>query len=364
MADHLKIAVGDEGVERLRNEAAVLEAVRHPGIVELLGFTDEGGVAELRTAEVDGPSLAGSEGLAQEEVAGLAAAIATTVADLHDAGVVHGALDASHVLLGSTGPVLCGFGAAGPPGVGRQPTDDVDAVGRLVLELVDRGPVAEVARGLGPCTAREAAAAFRACIATAILPGRSPAPQADGDALADLLGRGRIRRRSPRSRLRWAAVPLVVVLIVLVMVTLRAGDEPVASAAFTPTTTAAPMKTTTTERPAPTATLVWPPATGPAPTIVVGERRFSVGRPGDLALAGPFGCGDSTDAAAVLRPSSGQVFVFPEAATPDHDTTGVEVAVVAGAVALDATDSPGGCRELVVQRSNGPAVPVGRETAP
>ena len=44
------------------------------------------------------------------DVGGVAASVASTLADLHDAGVVHGRLDASHVLVGDGGrPRLCGW---------------------------------------------------------------------------------------------------------------------------------------------------------------------------------------------------------------------------------------------------------------
>jgi serine/threonine protein kinase len=355
MIDHLTIAVGDEGVERLRREAAVLSAIRHPGIVELLGFTDEGGVAELRTAEVDGPPLAAGDPLADGEIAGLAAAVATTLADLHDAGIVHGALDGGHVLLGSTGPVLCGFDASGPPAQGRQPADDVAALGALVLELVDRGPVAEVARGLTGRTAREAAAAFRACVATAVLPGRTPTGE-DTDALSDLLGRGHRQWRRRPAR-RWLMVgPVVIVVIVgFALLTPRHAPAPVTVSA--PSTTGVPPTTTP---PAPTATLVWPPVTGPAPTFMLGERRYTAGAPGDVVLVGPFGCNGSGGSAAVLRPESGRVFLFTEVASVGHDTTAAEVATVVGGRGLRSDDADGdGCIDLLVERAGGAApVPV------
>lgn len=74
--------------------------------------------------------------------AGLLAAVATTVADLHAMGVVHGRIEPSHVVVDGVGrPVLCGFGGPEPTAVGPGPADDVAAVGRLIDHLL--GPEAE-----------------------------------------------------------------------------------------------------------------------------------------------------------------------------------------------------------------------------
>ena len=351
MADHLKIAVGDQ-VDRLRHEASVLGATQHPGVVELVGFTDEGGVAELRTVEVDGPPLAAADVLRPDEVAGLAAAVATTLADLHDSGLVHGAITSSHVLLGAAGPVLCGFGAAGPPTPNRQPADDVAALCSLVLERVDHGPVAEAARRLGTATAREAAEAFGACVATAALPGRAPA---DVDPLRELLGRGaEQRRRRPSRRLLIAFVVVVAAVAAGIALTSRPAPAPIA------TPEPPPRPTTTVTTTVPAATLVWPPTSGPAPTFELDGHRYTAGQPGDVALAGPFGCDGADGTVAVLRPASGQVFVFRGVATAEHDVMSAEVATVTGGRGLRAEDTDSdGCIDLLVERVEGDPVPVG-----
>ena len=52
-----------------------------------------------------------------EEGAGLLAALATTVADLHELGLVHGAIAPEHVIIGAGGqPVLCSLGYGGRAG--------------------------------------------------------------------------------------------------------------------------------------------------------------------------------------------------------------------------------------------------------
>ena len=91
------------------------------------GATDDGW--ELCTRHGGRPASAVGP-LTVAQVASLAAGVASTLADLHDLGIVHGRLDASHVLVGDHGrPVLCGFGDGEPP---ARPADDVAALGALL----------------------------------------------------------------------------------------------------------------------------------------------------------------------------------------------------------------------------------------
>ena len=70
-------------------------------------------------------------------VAGVGAAVASTLADLHDMGIVHGRLDATHVLIGDDGrPRLCGLAEPGD----ATPADDVAALGTLLGDLLARAP--------------------------------------------------------------------------------------------------------------------------------------------------------------------------------------------------------------------------------
>jgi len=147
MSVKVTVALGDDGLvavksastpddaERIRAEAARLRRAGHPGVVTLLssGPASDGPGDELRTGYA-GDTLDGWRGtLAQ--AAGLAAAVAATIADLHEIGLVHGRLDVTHVLLGADGrPRLCGL--SGPGGAG--PADDVEDLGLLVEALLDR----------------------------------------------------------------------------------------------------------------------------------------------------------------------------------------------------------------------------------
>jgi tRNA A-37 threonylcarbamoyl transferase component Bud32 len=346
MSDHVKIGVGVAGVDRLRHEAEVLRTFRHPGVVELVAFEDNGGVAELRTVGVDGPTLASVQGPSPADVAAVGAAVATTLADLHEAGLVHGAVDASHVILGENGPVLTGFADAGPPRGGRQAGDDVGALATAVLSIVSDGPVADAARRMvdGSATAREAAAAFAGCAS-------APSPSHEGPDTLTALLRPATRPARRRMRRRWLvgpAVGLAMVSAIVVATSDRRSTPTVALSAPRSTMTSAPIPTSTST--APTATLVWPPAR-PVTTIEFDDHRYAIGAPGDVAI--PLRC--TGHAAALLRPETGQVFVFGEAATPDHDTRGTPVATVAGGTGLATGDS---CDAVLVERDGLPPVPV------
>lgn len=130
----VKTAVNPEEVTRLAYEAARLRRAAHPGVVAVLDHQIVGDAqAELRTRYA-GRSLDGWQG-GLARLAGIGAAVAATLADLHELGIVHGRLAPSHVLVGMDGrPRLCGF-AALDPGV---PADDVAALGRLLGQLAER----------------------------------------------------------------------------------------------------------------------------------------------------------------------------------------------------------------------------------
>ncbi len=128
---------------RLRHEGWILALAAHPGVVTLMdGPIRSGGWTLVRTRGVRGRPLAAMDGLSASEVAGLGAAVATTVADLHDAGITHGRPTVDHIVVDTTGrPVLCGFAQATaarcspPPAV----TADVRTLSRTLASLLATG---------------------------------------------------------------------------------------------------------------------------------------------------------------------------------------------------------------------------------
>jgi hypothetical protein len=87
-------------------------------------------------------------------------------------------------------------------------------------------------------------------------------------------------------------------------------------------------------------------------TISAGTARWTVGEPGDLVAVGDWEC-DGQAAAALLRPATGDVFVFPRWAS-ERDPLTVEARErLAGAVGIRAEPVAGGCDELVVELGSG-----------
>src|SRR3546814_11064941 len=63
------------------------------------------------------------------------ASVSSTVADLHDLGIVHGRLGPSHILIGPNGrPIISGFGPSdrGPGDSRLTPLDDVAPIGEII----------------------------------------------------------------------------------------------------------------------------------------------------------------------------------------------------------------------------------------
>src|SRR6202023_520566 len=91
----LKVATTAGDADRLDREAAVLAAARHPGVVQVRAS----GPKALSFKAVNGCCLSDIGALEPAEVAGIGCALATILADLHDLGIVHGAVEPSHVLI-------------------------------------------------------------------------------------------------------------------------------------------------------------------------------------------------------------------------------------------------------------------------
>jgi hypothetical protein len=170
-----KAATTDE-VARLAHEAAQLRLAAHPGVVEVAA-SDAGDGVELRTRHA-GVSLRQRGQLPAAELCGIGAAVATVLADLHDIGIVHGAVNADHILIGSDGrPMLCGFGAS-------TSTEEGDAT------LDARGLTSTLSDLLGPDAPRRLVRVLRRDLS--VRRGATPAR-----ALATALGAAMPDRRLP-----------------------------------------------------------------------------------------------------------------------------------------------------------------------
>jgi hypothetical protein len=300
-----KVSGNAEEAARLAREADLLEAARHPGVVELVGVDGSGVGSMLLTAYVEGPTLAAVGPLPLEEAAGLLAALASTLGDLHQLGLVHGAVCPEHVVVGPGGrPVLCGFayggragdGAGPAPAVGRafvdparagaetlHPGFDVFGVGALARFLAPDPPpghalatVAEAATAddlEGRPSARSLAEALQEEVPAARLPRGlatpAPAPPRPAgpvppDPLAALRRAGAGARRWPRPRASMALAATAAVVVVGAAVVFASSPgvpapEPVLELTAGPPDEVQPGPTTT--RAGLTSTSTTPPTT-------------------------------------------------------------------------------------------------------
>jgi hypothetical protein len=210
---------------RLTREAELLRRACHPGVVQLVELRGQPDPV-LVTRLVDGPSLAAGPTLQVDGVAGLVAALATTVADLHRLGLVHGSILPEHVLVASGGrPVLCGLADGGQSDDPLDHARDVGALGELLRWLLARAPQPQTA------SRRQRAGAIPALLALA-LRATSPDPRMRPSAStmaaglraaaphATLPGQAVAREPEPR---QWPRAPArAVVAAVAVSVTLLA----------------------------------------------------------------------------------------------------------------------------------------------
>ena len=116
----------------------MLRVAAHPGVVELVAVENPPDPDALILRRVQGATLREQATMPPEILAWTGAALATTVADLHDIGVVHLALEPSHVIVDAAGrPVLCGFGEARCLRPGEEletcKRRDVTALARLLI---------------------------------------------------------------------------------------------------------------------------------------------------------------------------------------------------------------------------------------
>ncbi|HEX7094390.1 MAG TPA: hypothetical protein VF183_00805 [Acidimicrobiales bacterium] len=348
---------------RLRAEAAALRQARHPDVVRLTLLLDLADRTELHLERAGDHTLLDATPIDGATALQCAAVIASAVADLHAVGIVHGRLGPDHVAVRPDGrPVLCGFAEAGP----GDPERDIRALATL-FELL--------AAGVNERSRRDRRAV--AALLTAADHARTTMPAPDARELAGMLqtnhaprrarrgaharhdvGARRTRRAPRRKVVTLAVIGSVGALVVLAGTGVIDGH---ASLTFGPEQSAPPREPSTTAIDAPATTGGTTPT--PSPDASAGDTTgavrfhadgatFAVGRAGDSVVAGDFDC-DGVTGAALLRPDTGEVYVFDRLATPDAPVTGRLVATMPGGVALEAVAQPSGCDALVMRHADG-----------
>jgi hypothetical protein len=430
----VKTATGAEDVARLRLEAERLQRAAHPGLVAavapaLLGVdearadhgaeagtddgVDAGASVEIRTRFAGDPLThwSGSVGA----VAGFGAAVASTLADLHDIGLVHGRLDATHILVGDDGrPRLCGLSHPG----GAAPHDDVAALGLVLREVLERATPEPrswpwrgrssaahrraleqvLARASDPVPSRRPKARLLASSILSAVPGaelppnersfRGPEPAYvppdeelldlvfthelnDDERWAQAFGSdapdpdGAAAPEPPPghggggSRARVAAGSGAVVVAAIAAGVVFVGGWGSRGSAAPPDAVRASSPANQAECPVAAAPAADVDGDGCPEALVVeggsvsaGPARWTLGQPGDVIAIGDWEC-DGRAAPALLRPATGDVFVFPRWAAEGEPVTVEARDRLPGAVAIRAEPAVDGCDDLVVDLGSG-----------
>ncbi|MDQ1418213.1 MAG: eukaryotic-like serine/threonine-protein kinase [Acidimicrobiaceae bacterium] len=303
-----------EEAARLRREAEILAVARHPGVVELR----RADATELTLRLVDAEPLSAA-------TAEIGVAVATTLADLHDLGVVHGALRSDHILVDRSGrPTLCSFGrgaidaGAGAGAAGAGGARDVVALARTLLAK----------------TTTTADASARRILTGAARAGRN-APSAR--ELATLLAGPPRSRRLPRAIAVAAPVALgaagVMAVIALVPARHRAGVDR-----------------------GPAVDQGCQPLHRRDGIVDAPSGRFRIGRPDDVVVVGRWQCGPALP--ALLRPATAEVWVWDTWARPSAVVSARLVGRIPDAVSLRVEPEARGCDGLRVLRRAGAAVVI------
>lgn len=358
--------------DRLVREAELLRRARHPGVVELVELRGHAHL-ELVTRFVDGPSLAEAPPFPVDVVAGLVGALATTVADLHRLGLVHGSILPEHILVEPGGrPVLCALADGSESDDPVECARDVCALGELLRWLLARAPQPQAA------TRRRAAAAVPALLSLA-LRATNPDPRLRPSASevasgvraaaphAELPGKAAVRRepeprRLPRAPIR-AAVALVAVSLTLVGV-MNVGDASSPKRSGQPATRrqAQPPTSVPSRCAAVSAELRADVDGDGCPerlrlaggVLEAGSTRWAIDGSADDVVTGDWDC-DGRATLAFLDRETGGVYRF---ATWSHEriVTVPLVAQVEGATELRVTHpGPPDCDVLTVDRADGPS---------
>jgi hypothetical protein len=442
----IKAARGATDAARLRLEAERLERAAHPGLVAVVAAVPGPGTGEphggdcgddTHNATADAGDPIGDRGSAEpdavlrtrfagdpvshwtgsvERVAGLGAAVAATLADLHGIGVVHGRLDATHILVGDDGrPRLCGLSHPG----GAEPHDDVAALARVLGDVLARAGTQPrltrpwfgrsgtahrraleqvIARALDPVPSRRPTARLLASSLLAAVPGaelpaggpRSPAPeprpvppdehllelvfsheltdderwaQAFGDQPPEP-GTGVGAEPAPASgerggRARVAAGSGAAALAAIAAGAVFVGGWGWRGSGGQPAAVQATAPGSRGDCPAAAAPAADVNGDGCAEALVVeggtvsaGPISWTLGQPGDLIAVGDWAC-DGGSAPALLRPSTGDVFVFPGWAAEGEPVTVEARDRLPGAVAIRGEPGDDGCDDLVVDLGSG-----------
>ncbi|MCY3851092.1 MAG: hypothetical protein OXF75_09885 [Acidimicrobiaceae bacterium] len=372
-----------EDSDRIRQEAQLLRRLEHPGVVQFVDFV-EGPSVELYLAFVGPDSWATQPPNTPAESLEALASAASTVADLHNLGTVHGALCPEHVLVApDKRPVLCGLADATASSEAACARDLAGFAGLIdhlaaVCEEKERRQLEALARRaeLGSVTARDL---------TAELDRLHGGPHRRTGLHRHTGLHRRTAPPAPSRRTSAAAIALIGLAVFGWLVfkpggsgetapglgAVQAGPVPANPAPANPVPADLVPANPVPANPAPANPV--PATTNPAAVLAPGAtelaesrsgainedpliithqgRRYGVGQLGDVAILGDWTCdGDATP--ALLKPSTGLVAVFATWPAPSERLEADYVTVVEGAIDIR-NDPIGGCDHLRVIHAGG-----------
>lgn len=401
----------------LRTEYEVLRRLRHPSVVQCVGWHEHDDHVELETLYAGPGSLADLEPVALTAAIDLSATVASIVGDLHGSGIAHGALTADHILVDADlRPVVCSFARStsiDPERARADVAEAGDALRSLAQRVIAAAPLDRRGRRIaqqwvdtldrmvaGQLTAAAAAGELSAHSRTAgsAMTGHRQTASPAGVGAAMATGtrnwRGRVGAppgpTDPRGRLPRAVGALAVVGLALLTGWFGAGvvansasdvEIEVASSAdigpggavlghvfaMSATSSSAGSTDTCMRTVAPVDCLLHcqsgVDATGDGcgddvavdgNLLRVGGSWFRLGDPADSIVVGDWDC-DGTATPALLRVATGEVFVFDRWPV-DAPIEQLAAGRVVGATGLRLL-ADGPCDLLEVMRDNaGPTV--------
>jgi len=337
-------------IRRRRAEADLLSRLDHPGVVRFVAFVD-GDRAELRTSYVGTETWARTPPTADDSIIAGLAAVASTVADLHEFGTSHGALATDHVVVSrDRRPILCGLADAQPLDASAE-LDDLVGLAGIMRDLSTaagdglRAELDDIARraASGELTAHD----VREEIAS--LSTQSPAEAASR------------RRHRPATRVGLLfALALTLAGVVVGLGLASPGDPPPEQTTTTlvvrtreRATPSTRGPTAPTTRAATTSTTMATTTTVPPPGVeLIHEgRRYGLGAPGDIVVIGDWDC-DGIATPALLRLADRTVAVFDRWPEPEATLPASVASIAPGAIGLETVDNEG-CHRLRVLETDG-----------
>ncbi len=339
--------------DRLRRETEVLTAMAHPGLVRLIA-TEGGDLPEaLVFGLVEGSDLSRVDIEDPTVLAGIGAAVATALADIHDLGVVHSAITPAHVLIDEAGrPVLCGFGSSGRPAtparMAELAREDTAALAGMLLSRLPSSADARVRFALRVAAgqrgrSRRANARWLASQLVRRVPGaRLAEPGSRSESLVDthrldVLNPVDTARRRQRGLASVLVVGVLAMGVGLAIIGLRAGGS-------SPHPSAASAE-------CPLVDYFCRPVGWPGGIITTAQGRFRVAAPpGSIVVLGRWTCSGQA-LPAVAERSSGDVWLFDSWPGPGQSRTARLVARVRSMSNLAVIPTEAGCDLLRITRT-------------